>query len=112
MQGQLKSTSLPTDQLLSYNQEIIQSTQPAITWQQLFIQSTSSNDTSKPSKSYPAFSKNIIQLIQEALKGTRLSAKDTINNIRDEFPQPNAIRLLGWVLIFTRRQSNQLKLSQ
>lgn len=98
MQGQLKSTSLPTKQLLSYNQEIIQSTQPAITWQKLFIQSISSNDISKPSKSYPAFSKNIIQLIQETLKGTKSSAKDTINNIKDEFPQPNAIRLLGWVL--------------
>ena len=109
MQGQLKSTSLPTEQLLSYNQEIIQSTQPAITWQQLFIQSTSSNDTSKPSKSYPAFSKNIIQLIQEALKGTRLSAKDTINNIRDEFPQPNAIRLLGWVLFLL--EGNQTNLN-
>ena len=98
MQGQLKSTSLPTEQLVSYNQEVIQSTQPAMTLQQLFIQSTSSNDSSKPSKSYPAFSKNIIQLIQEALKGTRASAKDTINNVKNEFPQPNAIRLLGWVL--------------
>ncbi|WP_182407269.1 tyrosine-type recombinase/integrase [Psychrobacter sp. GP33] len=109
MQGQLKSTSLPTEQLVSYNQEVIQSTQPAITWQQLFIQSTSSNDTSKPSKSYPAFSKNIIQLIQEALKGTRLSAKDTINNIKDEFPQPNAIRLLGWVLFLL--EGNQTNLN-
>ena len=98
MQGQLKSTSLPTEQLVSYNQEVIQSTQPAITWQQLFIQSTSSNDTSKPSNSYPAFSKNIIQLIQEGLKGTRASAKDTINNVKNDFPQPNAIRLIGWVL--------------
>ena len=109
MQGQLKSTSLPTKQLLSYNQEIIQSTQPAITWQKLFIQSTSSNDTSKPSKSYPAFSKNIIQLIQEALKGTKSSAKDTINNIKDEFPQPNAIRLLGWVLFLL--EGNQANLN-
>lgn len=109
MQGQLKSTSLPTKQLLSYNQEIIQSTQPAITWQKLFIQSTSSNDTSKPSKSYPAFSKNIIQLIQEALKGTKSSAKDTINNIKDEFPQPNAIRLLGWVLFLL--EGNQTNLN-
>ncbi len=98
MQGQLKSTSLPTEQLLNYNQEVIQSTQPAITWQKLFVQSTSSNDTSRPSKSYPAFSKNIIQLIQEGLKGTRASAKDTINNVKNDFPQPNAIRLLGWVL--------------
>ena len=109
MQGQLKSTSLPTKQLLSYNQETIQSTQPAITWQKLFIQSTSSNDTSKPSKSYPAFSKNIIQLIQEALKGTKSSAKDTINNIKDEFPQPNAIRLLGWVLFLL--EGNQANLN-
>ena len=98
MQGQLKSTSLPTEQLLNYNQEVIQSTQPAITWQKLFVHSTSSNDTSRPSKSYPAFSKNIIQLIQEGLKGTRASAKDTINNVKNDFPQPNAIRLLGWVL--------------
>ena len=109
MQGQLKSTSLPTEQLVSYNQEVIQSTQPAITWQQLFIKGPSSNDTSKPSKSYPAFSKNIIQLIQEALKGTRSSAKDTINNIKDEFPQPNAIRLLGWVLFLL--EGNQTNLN-
>lgn len=108
MQGQLKSTSLPTKQLLSYNQETIKSTQPAITWQKLFIQSTSSNDTSNPSKSYPAFSKNIIQLIQEALKGTKSSAKDTINNIKDEFPQPNSIRLLGWVLFLLENNQTNL----
>lgn len=109
MQGQLKSTSLPTKQLLSYNQEIIQSTQPAITWQELFMQSTSSNVTTKPSKSYPAFSKNIIQLIQEGLKGTRVSAKDTINSVKNDFPQPNAIRLLGWVLFLL--EGNQTNLS-
>ena len=109
MQGQLKSTSLPTDQLFTYNREDIQNTQSAISWQQLFVQSISSNDTSKPSKSYPAFSKNIIQLIQEALKGTKSSAKDTINNIKDEFPQPNAIRLLGWVLFLL--EGNQANLN-
>jgi len=109
MQGQLKSTSLPTKQLLSYNQEIIQSTQPAINWQNLFIQSTSSNDTSKPSKSYPAFSKNIIQLIQESLKGTRLSAKEKINHLKNDFSQPNAIRLLGWVLFLL--EGNQTNLN-
>ena len=52
MQGQLKSTSLPTEQLLTYNQEIIQSTQPAITWQKLFVQSISSNDNPKSSNNY------------------------------------------------------------
>lgn len=98
MQGQIKSTSLPTKQLLTYNQEIIQNIQSAITWQQLFVQGTSSNNISKPSNSYPAFSKNIIQLIQEGLKGTRSSAKDKISNLKNDFPQPNAIRLLGWVL--------------
>ena len=108
MQGQLKSTSLPTKQLLSYNQEIIQSTQPAINWQKLFIQSTSLNDTSKPSKSYPAFSKNIIQLIQESLKGTRLSAKEKINHLKNDFPQPNAIRLLGWVLFLLEGSQTNL----
>lgn len=109
MQGQLKSTSLPTEQLLTYNQEIIQSTQPAITWQKLFVQSISSNDNPKSSNNYPAFSKNIIQLIQESLKGTRSSAKDTINNIKDDFPQPNAIRLLGWVLFLL--EGNQTNLN-
>ena len=108
MQGQLKSTSLPTKQLLSYNREIIQSTQPAINWQKLFIQSTSLNDTSKPSKSYPAFSKNIIQLIQESLKGTRLSAKEKINHLKNDFPQPNAIRLLGWVLFLLEGSQTNL----
>ncbi|ALF60576.1 tyrosine-type recombinase/integrase [Psychrobacter urativorans] len=109
MQGQLKSTSLPTEQLLSYNQEIIQKIQSYITWQQLFIKGPSSNDTSKPSNSYPAFSKNIIQLIQEGLKGTRASAKDTINNVKNDFPQPNAIRLLGWVLFLL--EGNQTNLN-
>ena len=108
MQGQLKSTSLPTKQLLSYNREIIQSTQPAINWQKLFIQSTSLNDTSKSSKSYPAFSKNIIQLIQESLKGTRLSAKEKINHLKNDFPQPNAIRLLGWVLFLLEGSQTNL----
>ena len=108
MQGQLKSTSLPTKQLLSYNQEIIQSTQPATNWQKLFIKSTSSNDTSKPSKSYPAFSKNIIQLIQEGLKGSRSFAKNTINNIKNDFSQPNAIRLLGWVLFLLEGNKTNL----
>ena len=109
MQGQLKSTSLPTEQLLTYNQEDIQNTQSAISWQQLFVQSISSNDSPKSNTSYPAFSKNIIQLIQESLKGTRLSAKEKINHLKNNFPQPNAIRLLGWVLSLL--ESNQTNLN-
>lgn len=109
MQGQLKSTSLPTKQLLSYNQESIQNLPSAITWQQLFIQSTSSNDASKPSKSYPAFSKNLIYLIQEALKGTRPSAQHTLTDLQADFPQPNAKRLLGWTIFLLN--SNQANLN-
>lgn len=109
MQGQLKSTSLPTDQLLTYNREDIQNTQSAISWQQLFVQSISSNDNPKSNTSYPAFSKNIIQLIQESLKGTRSSAKEKISHLKNDFPQPNAIRLLGWVLSLL--ESNQTNLN-
>ena len=107
MQGQLKSTSLPTEQLLTYNQEDIQHTQSAISWQQLFAQNISSNDSPKSSNSYPAFSKNVIQIIQECLKGTRVSAKEKINHLRNDFSQPNAVRLLGWVLsLLARNQTN------
>ncbi|WP_201583272.1 tyrosine-type recombinase/integrase [Psychrobacter jeotgali] len=98
MQGQLKSTSLPNKQLLTYNQETIQKHSSAITWQQLFTQSVSSNDSFKPSKSYPAFSKNIIQLIQDGLKGTRPSAQRTLIDLQADFGQPNATRLISWVL--------------
>ncbi|KAA0926911.1 tyrosine-type recombinase/integrase [Psychrobacter sp. ANT_H56B] len=98
MQGQLKTTSLPTEQLLSYNQEIIQSTQSTITWQQLFVQNVSRIENPGRNKGYPDFSKNIIQFIQNGLKGTRTSAKDKISDLKNDFPQPNAIRLLGWVL--------------
>ena len=98
MQGQLKTTSLPTEQLLSYNQEIIQNTQSAITWQQLFVQSVSRSENLGRTEGYPAFSKNIIQFVQDGLKGTRASAKDKVGALKNDFPQPNAIRLLGWVL--------------
>lgn len=98
MQGQLKTTSLPTKQLLSYNQEIIQNTQSAITWQQLFVQNVSRSGNFGRTEGYPAFSKNIIQFVQDGLKGTRSSAKDKISDLKNDFSQPNAIRLLGWVL--------------
>lgn len=98
MQGQLKTTSLPTKQLLSYNQEIIQNTQSAITWQQLFVQNILRSENFGRTEGYPAFSKNIIQFVQDGLKGTRSSAKDKISDLKNDFSQPNAIRLLGWVL--------------
>ena len=98
MQGQLKTTSLPTEQLLSYNQEIIQNTQSAITWQQLFVQNILRSENFGRTEGYPAFSKNIIQFVQDGLKGTRSSAKDKISDLKNDFSQPNAIRLLGWIL--------------
>lgn len=98
MQGQLKTTSLPTEQLLSYNQESIQNMQSAITWQQLFVQNVSISEDLGRTEGYPAFSKNIIQFVQDGLKGTRASAKDKISDLKNDFPQPNATRLLGWVL--------------
>lgn len=109
MQGQLKSTSLPTDQLLTYNREDIQNTQSAITWQQLFVQNILRSENLGRSEGYPAFSKNIIQLIQESLKGARSSAKEKISHLKNDFPQPNAIRLLGWVLSLL--ESNQTNLN-
>lgn len=97
MQGQIKTTSLPNEQLLTYNQENIQPLRSAITWQQLFLQSSSTNAPSQP-KEYSAFSKNIVQCIQDALKGSKPSAVNDITALLSEFTQPNAIRLLGWVL--------------
>lgn len=97
MQGQIKTTSLPTEQLLTYNQESIQSLSSPITWQQLFIRKPSSNNNPTSTKEYPTFSKNLIQLIQEALKGSRPYAINTVTALQTDFLQPNAKRLLGWV---------------
>ncbi|BFM03439.1 hypothetical protein Psyaliredsea_20860 [Psychrobacter alimentarius] len=100
---------MPTDQLLTYNREDIQNTQSAITWQQLFVQNILRSENLGRSEGYPAFSKNIIQLIQESLKGARSSAKEKISHLKNDFPQPNAIRLLGWVLSLL--ESNQTNLN-
>lgn len=98
MQGKIKTTSLPNEQLLTYNQENIQPLSSAITWQQLFLQSSLSTNTPSQPKEYSAFSKNIVQCIQDALKGSKPSAVNDITALLSEFMQPNALRLLGWVL--------------
>lgn len=98
MQGQIKTTSLPNEQLLTYNQENIQSLSSPITWQQLFLQSPLPTNAPSQPKEYSAFSKNIVQCIQDALKGSKPSAVNDITALLSEFTQPNAIRLLGWVL--------------
>ncbi len=43
------------------------------------------------------------------MKGTWVSAKEKINHLKNDFSQPNAIRLLGWVLSLL--ESNQTNLN-
>lgn len=108
-QGTVKTTGLSTDRILNYNQEAINSSPKPLIWSDLF------NATYKPSeenrgtnRAYPSFSKNIIKEVQDALKGTKNQATDRIKLLQLEFPQPNAERLLGWVLSLLKDSNNRL----
>jgi len=97
-QGKIKTTSLPINKLLSYNKEEINSNVKQLQWNELFeLDYSKPINASRESISYPAFSKNMIRAIQEELKDTRVNAIDGIEQLQNEFLQPNAQRILGWV---------------
>lgn len=95
LQGSLKTTSLAYEKLISYNQEKLLVSDTAITWQQLFVRPLVTSNGDKTPIDYPAFSKNIIQADQDALKHTRDASSSEIDKMLTEFNQPNAMRLLS-----------------
>lgn len=96
-QGKVKTTGLPKDKLINYNQESINKSPKPLEWHELFevVTAQRSTDSNKRS-SYPAFGKNLIREIQEALKDTRAGSISYIEQLLNEFYQPNAQRILGW----------------
>ena len=96
--GKIKTTGLTTNKLINYNQEVINSNPQPLTWSELFVASYSESDKKiTNSREYPSFSKNIIKEVQDALKGSKGSAIMKVELLQQEFTQPNATRLLGWV---------------
>ncbi|MFT0772546.1 tyrosine-type recombinase/integrase [Psychrobacter aquimaris] len=97
-QGKVKTTGLPKDKLMNYNRESINKSPKPLKWHELFEVVTAQGSTDSNKKiGYPAFSKNLIREIQEALKDTRVSSISYIEKLLNEFYQPNAKRILGWV---------------
>jgi len=97
-QGGIKTTGLPKNKLLNYNREKINSNTKQLQWGELFeVDYSRRANISRESISYPAFSKNLIRAVHQELKDTRVNAIDGIEQLQDEFPQPNAQRILGWV---------------
>ena len=97
-QGKVKTTGLPKDKLINYNRESINKSPKPLEWHELFEVVTAQRSTdSKKRSSYPAFSKNLIREVQEALKDTRVGSISYIEQLLNEFYQPNAQRILGWV---------------
>jgi len=97
-QGKVKTTGLPKDKLMNYNRESINKSPKPLQWSELFeLNIEQSSINSKKRSSYPAFSKNLIREIQEALKDTRGGSISCIEQLLNEFYQPNAQRILGWV---------------
>jgi len=67
-------------------------------WDELFeLDYSKPINANRENMSYPALSKNLIRAIQEELKNTRANAIEGIEQLQNEFPQPNAQRILGWV---------------
>lgn len=100
-QNDIKTTSLPTDKLIRYNQEAINPNPKALTWSELFDASYQAADKPKDNRdaiAYPSFSKNLIRELQGALKLTRSTAISTLTTLKADTSQPNARRLLGWAL--------------
>ncbi|WP_201566956.1 site-specific integrase [Psychrobacter immobilis] len=108
-QGIVKTTGLSTDRVLNYNQEVINSDPEPLIWSDLFNAAyKSSGENRGTNRAYPNFSKNLIKEVQDALKGTKQKAIDRIKLLQFEFPQPNAERLLGWVLSLLKDSNNRL----
>jgi integrase len=100
-QGDLKTTGLPTDKLIHYNQEDIKSNPVPLTWSELFNASYQVSEKAQEKSNtiaYPSFSKNVIKEVQEALKLTRNDAIFTITILETDASQPNVQRLLSWAL--------------
>ncbi|WP_201634419.1 tyrosine-type recombinase/integrase [Psychrobacter immobilis] len=100
-QGDIKTTGLPTDKLIHYNKEAINSNPKPLTWPELFDSSYQTSETVQGKKdaiNYPSFSKNLIKELQDTLKLTRSTAVSTIETLKTDASQPNAQRLLGWTL--------------
>ncbi|WP_201611941.1 site-specific integrase [Psychrobacter submarinus] len=97
-QGRIKTTGLPKNKLLNYNREKINSNVKQLQWDEFFeLDYSKPINANRESISYPAFSKNLIRAIQEELKNTRVNAIEGMEQLQNEFPQPNAQRILGWV---------------
>ena len=100
-QGDLKTTGLPTDKLIHYNREDIKSNPLPLTWSELFdasYQSSIKSNSQSSTINYPSFSRNLIKELQDTLKLTRNTAISTITILKIDASQPNAQRLLSWVL--------------
>ncbi|WLP93347.1 tyrosine-type recombinase/integrase [Psychrobacter sp. M13] len=100
-QGDIKTTGLSTDKLIHYNQELINPNPKPLEWSELFdasYQSSIKSNSQSSTISYPSFSKNLIKELQDTLKLTRNTAIFTITILKTDASQPNAQRLLGWVL--------------
>lgn len=97
MQNQVKTTALPPQKLFTYNRETIFRKHEPLTWDNLLSTDYSHSKESRAEpKDYPAFSKNLVKSLQDALKGTRAEAISTVDKLLEEFSQPNAQRLLSW----------------
>ena len=97
-QGKIKTTGLSINEVINYNQETIGSNPPPLNWSELFVASYSGSSKRGANKNnYPSFSKNLIKKVQDALKGSKASAIMKVELLQQEFAQPNATRLLGWV---------------
>ena len=100
-QGDIKTTGLPTDKLISYNRELIKPSPEPLEWSELFdtsYQSSIKSNSQSSTINYPSFSKNLIKELQDALKLTRNAAISTITILKTDSSQPNVQRLLSWTL--------------
>ena len=100
-QGDIKTTGLPTEKLIRYNQEAINPNSKPLTWPELFdtsYQTVGASQYKRDATAYPSFSKNLIKELQDALKLTRNAAISTITILKTDASQPNDMRLLGWAL--------------
>lgn len=100
-QGDIKTTGLPTEKLIYYNQETINPNPEPLEWSELFdasYQSSIKSNSQSSTINYPSFSKNLIKELQDTLKLTRNIAISTITILKTDASQPNAQRLLSWVL--------------
>lgn len=99
--GDIKTTGLPTDKLIHYNRELIKPSPEPLEWSELFDASYQLSEKAQEKSNtiaYPSFSKNVIKEVQEALRLTRNDAISTITILKTDASQPNAQRLLSWVL--------------